>query len=140
MEHGAVLRCCGPRPRIPTRRTPFGNASSTRTTAPRFHSDGHSDTRRTGIMPCRMGQFPTHSPARYRNSSLKGLAMDTVTAFAPCRPELLPSVAVAPNPDGHKTLVVTATYRLSEEGRKASLLAGGDGRALQRLTVLVPAN
>lgn len=35
-------------------------------------------------------------------------------------------------------LSVTATYTLSEAGRKASLVAGGDGRAHQRLTVHVP--
>lgn len=37
-----------------------------------------------------------------------------------------------------RVLTVTATYRLSEEGRKASLLAGGNGKALQELTVEVP--
>ena len=31
-----------------------------------------------------------------------------------------------------------AIYHLSETGRKASLLAGGDGRGLQRLSVQVP--
>lgn len=36
-------------------------------------------------------------------------------------------------------LTVTATYTLSEAGRKASLIAGGDGRAHQRLTIQVPA-
>jgi hypothetical protein len=35
---------------------------------------------------------------------------------------------------------VMADYRLSEEGRKASLLAGGDGRAVQELKVQVPTN
>jgi hypothetical protein len=35
-------------------------------------------------------------------------------------------------------LSVTATYTLSEAGRKASLVAGGDGRAHQRLAVHVP--
>jgi hypothetical protein len=38
------------------------------------------------------------------------------------------------------TLTVTAAYRLSEEGRKASLLAGGDGRAVQAITLPVPTN
>src|SRR5207237_156264 len=71
---------------------------------------------------------------------LKGLAMDTVTAFAPRRQEPLAPVTVAPPPDASKALAVTATYLLSEEGRKASLLAGGDGRARQELTVSVPAN
>lgn len=35
-------------------------------------------------------------------------------------------------------LNVAATYTLSEAGRKASLLAGGDGRSHQRLTLQVP--
>jgi hypothetical protein len=35
---------------------------------------------------------------------------------------------------------VTATYLLSEEGRKALLLAGGNGRAVQEITIHVPAN
>lgn len=64
--------------------------------------------------------------------------MDTVTAFAPRRSESFPSVAVAAGPDPQTTLAVTATYRLSEDGRKASLLAGGNGKALQQLTVHVP--
>jgi hypothetical protein len=62
--------------------------------------------------------------------------MDTVTAFAPRRHE--PSVAPGEAPDAAKTLAVSATYFLSEEGRKASLLAGGDGRERQELTVHVP--
>lgn len=37
-------------------------------------------------------------------------------------------------------LTVTALFHLSEEGRKTSLLDGGDGRAVQELTVQVPAN
>jgi hypothetical protein len=37
-------------------------------------------------------------------------------------------------------LTVTATYLLSEEGRKASLLDGGDGKAVQQLSLQVPAN
>lgn len=40
---------------------------------------------------------------------------------------------------GAQTLHVAATYTLSEAGRKVSLLAGGDGKAVQRLTLLVPA-
>jgi hypothetical protein len=38
-----------------------------------------------------------------------------------------------------KSLTATATFILSEAGRKASLLAGGDGKALQTLTLNVPA-
>jgi hypothetical protein len=37
-------------------------------------------------------------------------------------------------------LTVTAVYHLSEAGRKGSLLAGGDGHTVQRITVEVPAN
>jgi hypothetical protein len=40
---------------------------------------------------------------------------------------------------GAQWLNVAAIYQLSEAGRKASLLTGGDGKALQRLTVQVPA-
>lgn len=35
-------------------------------------------------------------------------------------------------------LTVTASYNLPEAGRKASLLAGGDGRGRQQLSVQVP--
>src|SRR5437773_8953150 len=65
--------------------------------------------------------------------------MDTVTAFAQRRQEIETPVATA-TIEANRTLAVTATYLLSEEGRKASLLAGGDGRALQELTVQVPTN
>jgi hypothetical protein len=40
--------------------------------------------------------------------------------------------------DAARTLSVTADYRLSEAGRKASLLAGGDGRVEQRVKIVVP--
>jgi len=39
-----------------------------------------------------------------------------------------------------RALSVTATFVLSEEGRKASLLSGGNGHAVQELTVHVPSN
>src|SRR6059058_2674772 len=65
--------------------------------------------------------------------------MDTVTAFAQRRPEIEIPVATA-TIEANRTLAVTATYLLSEEGRKASLLSGGDGHAVQELTVHVPAN
>jgi len=42
--------------------------------------------------------------------------------------------------DSGRTLTVTAVYHLSEEGRKASLLDGGDGRAVQEVKVAVPTN
>jgi hypothetical protein len=47
---------------------------------------------------------------------------------------------VETTPNSSRMLPVSATYLLSEEGRKASLLAGGDGRAVQELTIQVPAN
>src|SRR3954469_2539173 len=65
--------------------------------------------------------------------------MDTVTAFAQRRQETEIPVATA-TIDANRTLAVTATYLLSEEGRKGSLLAGGDGRAVQELSIQVPAN
>lgn len=64
--------------------------------------------------------------------------MDTVTAFAPRRQDVLTTVMPPLGTEAAKTLAVTATYLLSEEGRKASLLAGGDGRALQEIRVEVP--
>jgi hypothetical protein len=42
--------------------------------------------------------------------------------------------------DASSALAASATYLLSEEGRKASLLAGGNGRAVQELTINVPVN
>lgn len=48
-------------------------------------------------------------------------------------------VGVGRNQAPPKSLPATATFILSETGRKASLLAGGDGKALQTLTLNVPA-
>lgn len=48
-------------------------------------------------------------------------------------------VGVGRNQAPPKSLSATATFILSEAGRKASLLAGGDGKALQTLTLNVPA-
>ena len=64
--------------------------------------------------------------------------MEAVSAFAR-RQESDTPVAPA-TVEANRTLAVTATYLLSEEGRKASLLTGGDGRAVQQLTVQVPTN
>jgi hypothetical protein len=63
--------------------------------------------------------------------------MDTVAAFPSRRTEPAADIS-ASAPDTSRALAVTATYLLSEEGRKASLLAGGDGRAVQVLPVSVP--
>jgi hypothetical protein len=63
--------------------------------------------------------------------------METVTRFAERQ-------AVAPlmpaNSEVARSLSVTASYVLTEVGRKASLLAGGDGHALQQITLQVPTN
>jgi len=48
-------------------------------------------------------------------------------------------IGVGRNQAPQKSLPATATFILSEAGRKASLLAGGDGKALQTLTLNVPA-
>jgi len=47
--------------------------------------------------------------------------------------------AVPPTNDVQPTLKVIAEYRLSEAGRKASLLSGGNGRARQRVKLTLPA-
>jgi hypothetical protein len=46
----------------------------------------------------------------------------------------------APGAKAAAGLTVTAVYHLSDIGRKASLLAGGDGHAVQRISVDIPAN
>src|SRR3954467_1922640 len=63
--------------------------------------------------------------------------MDTVTAISERRLEAVPTAA---GPASTRVLTVTATYLLSEEGRKTSLLDGGDGKAVQQLSIQVPAN
>jgi len=63
--------------------------------------------------------------------------METVSRFAE-RQAVAP--LMPPNAEAARTLSVTASYVLTEAGRKASLLAGGDGRALQQITLQVPAN
>src|SRR5438552_10001650 len=139
MEHAEVLRCCAPPPRTARRKTPFGIASSTRTHASRRRP------KRSGLPGC-----GAHRPAAWSRSfdhqqhshahrPLKGFAMDTVASFAQRREELAGSVTTA-TIEAPRTLAVTATYVLSEEGRKASLLAGGDGRTVQELTINVPTN
>jgi hypothetical protein len=55
------------------------------------------------------------------------------------RPELV-SDATPLKAESVRQLTVEALYTLSENGRKASLLHGGNGRAVQQLTVDVPAN
>ena len=62
--------------------------------------------------------------------------METVTRFADRQAG---SVSTArPQPRGGAHALRDATYLLSEDGRKASLLAGGDGHAVQQITLQVP--
>ena len=63
--------------------------------------------------------------------------METVTRFAE-RQTVVPPIATIS--EAARTLSVTASYLLTEDGRKASLLEGGDGRALQQITLQVPSN
>src|SRR5215211_1387238 len=65
--------------------------------------------------------------------------METVTHFAERQASPV-SAGPMPGPGVARALSVTATYLLSEAGRKASLLAGGDGRAVQQIALQVPAN
>jgi hypothetical protein len=65
--------------------------------------------------------------------------METVTRFVDRQSGSL-SAASTPGVEAARTLSATASYLLSEDGRKASLLSGGDGRAVQQITLQVPAN
>jgi hypothetical protein len=74
-------------------------------------------------------------------------AQRTTTVSVAALEPVLAAVAVvnAPARESHpapsaSSLQVKAIYTLSETGRKASLLAGGDGRARQEITVDVPAH
>lgn len=64
--------------------------------------------------------------------------METVTRFAERHTGSMPMPS-PPGPEAARTLSATASYLLSEDGRKASLLAGGDGRAVQQIALQVPA-
>lgn len=64
--------------------------------------------------------------------------METVTRLAERHPSTV-SMVSTPS-EVARTLSATAIYLLSEDGRKASLLAGGDGRAVQQIAIQVPAN
>src|SRR3954470_20663519 len=128
MENAAATRSCG-RQKTTTTRRQSGIASSTRTAAPRLPPERRPPA---GISP---------SAASFDETQCnypKGIPMDTVTAISERRLEALPDPLRAPA--ATKMLTVNATYLLSEEGRKASLLDGGDGKAVQQLSLQVPAN
>src|SRR3954453_7098123 len=65
--------------------------------------------------------------------------METVMRFAERQAGSVSAIPT-PGPEVARTLSVTASYLLSEDGRKASLLEGGDGRAVQQIPLEVPAN
>jgi len=65
--------------------------------------------------------------------------MESTVRLAVGNSPALSEAVVSPAQDLGSTLRVTATYLLSEEGRKASLLSGGNGRAVQQMTLAVPA-
>src|SRR5213593_842122 len=65
--------------------------------------------------------------------------MDTATVSVLRRSELVATDGLT-RPEAVRKLTVKAIFLLSESGRKASLLAGGDGRELQTIEVEVPAN
>src|SRR5438132_8525446 len=66
--------------------------------------------------------------------------MDVITDGTRLREDTPPVPAASPSSQAVRTLAVTAVYGLSEQGRKLSLLSGGDGRAVQQLTIHVPPN
>jgi hypothetical protein len=68
--------------------------------------------------------------------------MDSALRSTVPRPELVTDAATltAGKAPAARALTATAVYGLSEAGRKASLLTGGDGRAVQQITLQVPAN
>src|SRR5262245_58650444 len=131
MENAAATRSCGRQKTTATRRQ-SGIASSTRTAAPRPHPERSAAG----------GHKPVGGAVRRRAhcNCPKGIPMDTVTVISERRLEVVPTPSAPAVPGATKTLTVTATYLLSEEGRKASLLDGGDGKALQQLSLQVPAN
>lgn len=65
--------------------------------------------------------------------------MDTAVHTALRRPEPAADVTAAAA-ETSRALAVTVSYLLSESGRKASLLAGGNGHELQEMTLQIPAS
>ena len=64
--------------------------------------------------------------------------METVTRSAERQTVVAPVMTVTP--ETTRALPVIVSYVLTEDGRKASLLAGGNGHALQQMTLQVPTN
>src|SRR5206468_2365119 len=64
--------------------------------------------------------------------------MEIAARLVPGRLENRGESPTPPALERDRAISVTATYLLSEDGRKASLLAGGDGRAVQQVIFPVP--
>ena len=64
--------------------------------------------------------------------------MEIAARLVPGRLENRGEAPTPPALERDRAVSVTATYLLSEDGRKASLLAGGDGRAVQQVIFPVP--
>jgi hypothetical protein len=71
----------------------------------------------------------------------KDLAMDNAAAPALSLSQVgvLRTTAASVTDVVDRMVTVTAMYQLSEEGRKLCLVAGGDGRAVQKVTMDIPA-
>lgn len=65
--------------------------------------------------------------------------METVTTFPRSPVEPIRPTGASPTAAADRLITVIAIYELTEDGRKASLLTGGDGRAIQQVTLQVPA-
>src|SRR5690606_13774025 len=114
----------------PAYRNRFGRASSTRTPASRPLPE------RSFVLPRRPGSSPRRLGPRCSSAAREtGGTMDT--AVHAITPHALDSLRAVPSA---QSLAVSAIYRLSEAGRKASLLTGGNGKGVQRLTVQVPSS
>src|SRR5919204_6491430 len=139
MGHAGASRCCAPRMGSPARKTRFVSASSRHMFATRLTPDG---------LCCFPGGRAERPPPgdhlresrRFLRVDWETIAMESTARLAVRNSPALSEAVVSPAQDLGRTLRVTATYLLSEEGRKASLLSGGDGKALQQLSISVPAN
>jgi hypothetical protein len=68
------------------------------------------------------------------------MAMETVTRFTERHTGAVADTSKIAPIEAPRALPVTVSYLLSEDGRKASLLVGGNGHEVQQMTVQVPAN
>src|SRR6478736_5589663 len=129
MENAAASHSCDPQMAMQACRTRFGNAFSTRTAASSRIPERVRTDVAAGLHCPVAGHIGSALQSGAENMSV---TMDTGTHLATSRPHPIHVV------DAAKGLNVTVSYGLSEAGRKASLLSGGDGRARQQLSILVP--